>query len=106
MRKIQIEEWKVESKEGDRTESLLVMINVLISGMKPENMPKGIDKARMYSRIGKAFDKAETTKVLELEEVDYAFIKGLFENSVPAIWGLNKKITKAMEDFLDAKLEN
>jgi hypothetical protein len=58
----------------------------------------------MMNAILKAFEKAEKTKVLELEEATYKFMKGLLDE-MPATWGMNKNIMKAIDDFVDAKSE-
>jgi len=114
MRKIKIEKWKskVPVYEGDKVvgtedkdEDLLVALNVLISNKKPEDMPKGLDKMRTFGRLVKAFDKADKNKVLELEEVDFKFLKDIIEKDIPASWGMNQNIMKAVEEFLDAKSE-
>lgn len=113
MRRIKIETWKsnvpvygedgttlVETKEVD--EDLLTVLDVLIRNKKPEEMPRGLDKFRLFGRISKAFSKAEETKVLELEESDYSFLKECVEKDTPAQWGMNESISKAIEDFLNA----
>ena len=115
MRKIKIETWKanipvtneagvvVDSKEMD--ESLLIALNNLIGSKKPEEMPRGIDKFRLFSKISKAFEKAEKTGVLEVEELEYKFLKDTIEKDVPAAWGMNENIMNAITSFLDAKDE-
>lgn len=112
MRKIKIETWKsnvpvygkdgitvVGSKEAD--EDLLTVLDVLIKNKKPEDMPRGLDKFRLFGRISKAFSKAEETKILELEESDYSFLKECVEKDTPAAWGMNQDISKAIEEFLN-----
>ena len=114
MRRIKIETWKsnvpvygedgttvIGSKEAD--EDLLAVLNVLIANKKPEDMPRGLDKFRLFGRISKAFIKAEESKVLELEEADYSFLKESVEKDTLAAWGMNENISKAIEDFLDAE---
>ena len=116
MRKIKIETWKskvpvygedgqtvVDTKEQD--EDLLAVLNVLISNKKPEEMPRGLDKFRLFGRLSKTFDKADKSKVLELEESDYTFLKESIEKDISAGWGMNQNIFKAIEDFLEAKQE-
>lgn len=115
MRKIKIEKWKSKVPKYDeggkivgteeKDETLLDAINVLIANKKPEEMPRGIDKSRMFNRLSKAFEKADKTKVLELEEVDYKFVKDDLEKNIPGTWGMNTNIMKAVEEFLDAKAE-
>jgi hypothetical protein len=107
MRKIQISKWKVLDHEGKelRTESLLDAINVLIVGKKLEDIPRGIDKYRLFGRLGHAFDKAEKEGVLVLEEADYSFLRKTIEDDIPSVWAMNKDINGAIEAFLNAKEE-
>lgn len=115
MRRIKIENWKATVPEKDDSgnivgskeveENLLMAINLLIANKKPEEMPKGLEKFRLFNRLGKAFDKAERTKVLELEEGDYSFLKETIEKDIPSQWGLSENFSKAVEAFLDAKEE-
>lgn len=118
MRKIKLSKWKsnvpIFEGEGEnrklvrteqQDEDLLTAINVLIANKKPEDMPRGLDKFRTFNRLSKSFSKAEKSRVLELEEVDYTFLKETIEKDVPSAWGMNENIAKAIEDFLDAKQE-
>jgi len=116
MRKIKLSKWKsrvpVMDKDGNRTnefreadEDLLMALNVLIGNKKPEEMPRGLDKFRTFGRLSKAFDKANKTRVLELEESDYSFLKDSIEKDIPSTWGMNENLLKAFEDFLEAKEE-
>ncbi len=116
MRKIKLDKWKsprqIFDKEGKPTgetevvdEDLLAALNVLIANKKPEEMPRGLDKFRTFGRLSKAFEKADNSRVLELEEADYKFLKDEIEKSVPSAWGMNKNISKAIEGFLEAKEE-
>ena len=114
MRKIKIGKWmsKVPIYENgtvvgteDKDETLLDAINVLIANKKPEEMPRGLDNFRTMSRLSKAFEKANKSGILELEETDYKFIKDDLEKNIPSAWGMNQNIMKAVEDFLDAKQE-
>jgi len=68
-------------------------------------MPRGLDNFRTMSRLSKAFEKADASGLLELEEVDYKFIKDDLEKNIPSTWGMNQNIMKAVESFLDAKSE-
>lgn len=112
MREIKIEIWKsnVPKYEGneivgteEKDEDLLTVLNVLIANKKPDEMPRGLDKFRLFGRISKAFIKAEKSKVLELEESDYSFLKESIEKDTPASWGMNENILKAIEEFLNAE---
>jgi len=114
MRKIKIEKWKshlpkYENGEivgtVEKEETLLDAINVLIANKKPEEMPKGLDNFRLMGRLSKAFEKADETGFLELEEVDYQFVKEDLEKNIPSTWGMNLNIMKAVENFLNVKEE-
>ena len=106
MRKIKVETWKAKGADGKEIEeTILNALNLLLIAKKPEEMPRGIDKFRLYSRLSKAFDKAEKEKVLVLEEMDYKFLKDALEKDAPSMWGMNQNIVKAVEDFLAAKEE-
>ena len=115
MRKIKIETWKakvpVRDEKGqitgteDQDETLLTAFNVLIANKKPEDMPRGLDKFRTFGRLVKAFDKAEETGFLELEAVDYKFLKDEIESNIPSVWGMNQNLMKAVEAFLESKDE-
>lgn len=106
MRKIKLEKWKAKDREGnDFEEDLLSALNVLIANKKPEEMKRGLDHFRTMNRLAKAFEKAEKSKVLELEEIDYNFLKESVEKDIPSTWGMNPNISKAIEDFLEAKQE-
>ena len=106
MRKIKVEKWKAKLPDGtDIEESILSALSTLISTKNPETMPRGLDKFRLYNRLVKAFDKAEKSGILELEEIEYAFLKSTVETDIPSFWGSNSNITNAIDSFLNAKSE-
>lgn len=106
MRKIKVEKWKAKDAEGKEIEeSTLMALNVLIANKKPEEIPRGIDKFRLFGRLAHAFEKAEKTGILELEEIDYSFIKGMIETDVPSTWALNLNLNKAIENIVNSKQE-
>lgn len=117
MRRIRIESWKARVLKFDETgkvvpgkfdtaeENLLVAFNNLIAAKEPKDMPRGLDQFRLFNRLSKAFEKAEKTKILELEEVDYKFLKDTIERDIPSAWGMSINISKAIEEFLEAKQE-
>jgi len=117
LRKIKLEKWKsnapvydklgnmIPGKTEEKEEDLLVALNVLILNKKPEDIPKGLDHFRTYGRLSKAFDKANKSRVLELEETDYTFLKDMIEKDTPGAWGMNQDILKAVEAFMETKSE-
>ena len=106
MRKIPISKWSSKLPTGeDAEEDLLIALNVLIGAKKPEEIPRGIDKFRIFGKIAEAFDKAVQTGILELEDREYDFLKETIEKDVPSTWAMNQNLLKAINDFLDAKEE-
>jgi hypothetical protein len=104
MRKILVEKWKVKTPEGlEIDESILSVLNALISSKKPEELPRGLDNFRLMKRLVTAFDKAEESGILELEEPEYKFLKSMMEKDIPSFWGTNENISKAVDNFLEAK---
>ena len=108
MRKIELNTWKEKVPDGEgniieRDATLLVAINALLINKDPNTMPKGLDKFRTFNRLGKAFDAAEKEGVLTLDDADYIFIKKIVESDIPAAWGMNPDINKALELFLGAE---
>jgi len=116
MRKIKIVKWKAsmpEFGEDGKTvigtkqvdEDLLVALNNLIGAKKPEDIPRGIEKFQIFGKLANAFDKAQKSEVLELEDREYNFLKQTIEKDVPSTWAFNKELGKAITDFLEAKDE-
>jgi hypothetical protein len=106
MRKIKIESWEGRLPNGEKIqETIMDAINGLINAKPVQELPRGIEKFRIFSKIVEAFEKASETKVLVLEEREYDFIKKMIEQDVPSVWGMNPNIMKAVEDFLSAKQE-
>jgi hypothetical protein len=104
MRKIAIIKWKAKLPDGTEVEeSLLSILSVLISNKKPEEMPRGLDKFRLFNRLSKAFENAETSGTLELEETEYRFLRETVEKDIPSIWGSNKNISQAIDSFIEVK---
>jgi hypothetical protein len=106
MRKINVTNWEVKNQDGSKSqEGLIEALNILVSMKKPEELPRGLDKFRLFSRLANAFDKAKETNILTLEESDYSFLKNTIENDIPSIWGMNRNIMQAIEEFLSAVQE-
>ena len=115
MRRIEIKSWKatapVKNEEGkvvdtkEIEENLLVALNNLVAAKRPEELPKGIDKFRIFNKLSIAFDKAHENGVLELEDREYNFLKETVEKDVPAAWGFNPHLSEAINSFMEAKEE-
>jgi hypothetical protein len=106
MRKMKIESWEAKLPDGKEvSENLIVAMGALINGKRPEDMPRGLEKFKIFSKLMEAFDKAEKTKILELEDREYEFLKSTLEKDVPAVWGLSKNLTNAINTFIELKEE-
>lgn len=100
MRKIGLKTWQ----ENGNDATIINALTALIANQDPRELPKGIDQFRTFNRIGKAFEKADKSKVwLELEEGDYLFLKGMVEKKIPSTWGMIGGLSDAMEEFMDAR---
>lgn len=104
MRKIQLKSWEEKGPDGvTRSVNLTNILDFLISSKKPEELPKGFEGAKMFTRLIKAFNTAAEESVLILEEQDYSFLRTLVERDMPATWGKSENIMSAIESFMDAK---
>lgn len=114
MKKIENKTWKVRitvNKDGklaeeERTESLLVALTTLMNIADKDDIPKGFDQFRTFGRLAKAFDKAEKSGFLEIEDADYVVLKEIVKKKVPAQWAMNKNINDAITIFMDAGEKN
>lgn len=98
---IPIHKWE-EFPNGIRKEvSTLNVITILLNNCKPESLPRGIDAYRTFGRIAQAFDNAEASGVLELDDKDYVFLLGIVEKDIPSNWAFNKEISKAISLFIN-----
>lgn len=113
-RRIEVKSWKETrkvivdpktKKTKDVTDevSILTILGNMLANRKPEDIPKGYDDFRRISRVGRAFDKADKSNVLELEEADYGYLHKLVDKNIVETWGLNKDISVAVETFMEAK---
>jgi len=106
MRKIEIHDWDIIDKEGKNAkEDLLVVLQVLITMKKPEDLPRGFEQFRLFHKLAKAFDKARETKELVLEEKEYEFLKNTVLRDIPMTWSGNPNIYNSIDLFMNAKEE-
>ena len=99
MRNIPIRKWN----NGNLEQSTLGLIGTIFSGMKLEDMPKGLEQFRLFSRLDNAFREAENTGTIHLEEADYALLKRIVEKHVPAIWAMNKNLSETIDLIVNAE---
>src|SRR4030043_2122157 len=101
MKSIKVMKWVGKMPDGsDVEDSTISALSVLLNSKKPEELPRGIDKFRLFGRLSKAFDEAEKTDILNLEEGDYQFLKSIIEKDIPSIWGMNPNIKNELEECL------
>jgi len=104
MRQIPIVNWAIKMPDGtEGTENLLAVLSALITMKKPEELPRGFEQFKMFTKLTKAFEKAEQTQVLELEEKEYKFLNDAVLKEIPAVWGANKNIVDSITSFIEAK---
>jgi len=104
MKTTKIEKWSEKLQDGTEVEqTLLKVINTLLSSKDPKTLPRGIEQFRIFGRISKAFEEAEKTGILKLEDSDYNFLKNIVEEDIPANWGAIPNVNKAITAFLEAK---
>ncbi len=99
MRKIEIKSWRKSLNGKELEENFIMVLKAVLNTVDV----KGIDKFRMFGRLGKAFEKAKNS--IELEEGDYSFMKGLLEKELPAKWGMIEEVLENVELFMEAKPE-
>ena len=96
-------EYTALSPDGKEVkENLDLILTKLLAFASQTGKINGIDQFRQYDIYSEAFQKAEETSIIELSEKDYNSLKAIVENYVPAIWGMNTSIHKAIEMFLNA----
>jgi hypothetical protein len=103
MRQIEVMKWNEGTGQAEKEMSTLDLITGLLNMKKPEEMPRGLEKFKMFGRLNEAFQKSEETGTLSLEESEYSFVMGLVNNDMPAVWGLSPNIKKAVEAIVDAE---
>jgi len=104
MKQIKIHSWKAKTPDNKEIEeNTLSMFSIILSNKKPEELPRGLDMFRLFSRLATAFDNAEKDKLLVLEDSDYLFLKKLLESDLLSTWGMNQDIVKAVDLFMNAK---
>ena len=96
-------EYTALSSDGKEVkENLVMVLTKLFALISQTDGIRGIDQFRKYNRYSETFQKALETGIIELSEKDYNSLKADVETFVPAIWGLNTNINKAIEIFLNA----
>jgi len=94
----------------DAEENTVQLLSFLLNNADPRAIPTGFSQFRIFGKISKAFEKVEKALpkangkdvILELGSGEYLFLKGLVEKNIPAQWGANENIVKAVEAFMGA----
>ena len=106
MRNIPVKEWVIKNQDGtEGKEDTLIILSFLIGMKKPEELPRGFEQFKLFNKLTRAFEKANETKVLLLEEDSYKFLKNVVSSDIPSAWGGNKNIYEAINAFMEAKEE-
>lgn len=104
MRKIEVKSWKVKDQTGKEIdESLLSILSVLVTSKSPDQLPKGYAAFTLFRRLAKAFEDAEKSKVLLLDEDVYMFLRNIVEKDLPSNWGGSPQIYEAITLFMECK---
>jgi len=105
MRKIKVNVWTSKLPDGSEDqESLLSALNMLV-GLQTQEISKGVGAFQSFIKIREAFEKAEVSGWLELDEPEFLVLHNLIEKDIPSQWGLNKDLSDAFMMFLNAKQE-
>jgi hypothetical protein len=100
MKKFQIRSWEGVLPDGKKTQESLVSVLSYIISVSANNLPNGMEQFRCLRRMAEAFDNAEKTKTLELEDKDHTLLKDLLEKNIPPRWALSKDIAGVVEEFM------
>jgi len=103
MRKIKLKEW--ETKGSDIKGNLVLVLRSFIAQMKPDKLPTGFEQFRFFNKLNKAFEAADETKVLELEEYEYSNLKKLIDGSIQSVWGMTSEVGDAIIEFMECEAE-
>lgn len=107
MRKIKLIEWDVDgNKPGEKVkEDLAIVLKAFLGTIPPQNMPRGFDQFRSFNKINKAFDTANKSRELVLENTKYMFIRTLINKFIPAQWSMKEERSEEVEKFMDLQAE-
>lgn len=106
MRSIEVKSWTVvDNEKKEHSEDTLMLLSLLVMNQDPTTLPKGFESFKLFTRLTRAFEKAQESKTLVLEEDVYKFLKNNVEKNVPSMWGANSNIVNALTLFMDAKEE-
>lgn len=105
---INVGKWMETAKnaKGEMVEqeaTLVYALQTLINNLRAEKMPRGFEKFKIFSKLYKAFEEADKTDVLVLEDREYKFLKTTINEEIPAQWGARPDIMEAFQAFMDAK---
>jgi hypothetical protein len=105
MYELEIQSWDVKiptenNKFIERKENLIEAIKFLLGQSEQK---QGFESFMIMHNIADAFNEAEKSNILKLEEREYDFVVNLIKEKVPAQWALNNKLSKQITEFLDLK---
>jgi len=104
MRTIEVKSWTaIDAEKKEHKEDLLMLLSLLVTNKKPDELPRGFEQFKLFTKLTKAFEKAAESRILILEEDTYKFLRATVEKDIPSIWGTNSNIVNAIEIFMNAK---
>lgn len=107
LRKIENKTWmeRFQNEKGEIEEKKADLANALGSLLiqNRDRLPKGMDAFRTFHQIQHAFEEAEKTGFIELEEAPYIFIKKIIETDISPAWAAKPEVFDAIEIFLKAE---
>lgn len=103
--KIKLVHWTESTPRGKETKlSTVDLLESILKNIKPEQVPRGLDAFRQHGRLSKAFANAKKgEKFIELDDVDYAYIKQLIETSIVGPLASIPEVVEAVDEFLAAE---
>ena len=100
-KRIQNCEHDAKTQDGkDTKESLVDILGNLLLIYEQRTQIKGLDNFRRFNKISRVFSNAKEIGIIELEEEDYKYLLDIVTEHVPASWGINPKISEAIEKFI------
>ena len=103
--KIKLVYWNEATPRGKKIKLNTVdLLESILKSIKPEQIPRGLDAFRQHGRLSKAFKNAKNDgSILELDDIDYAYIKQIIETSIVGPLASIPEVVTAVDAFLEAE---
>ncbi len=100
MKSMKVKKWKAIAVNGKEVEENIINVLTVIIQTSIKDIGKGIDIFRFFNRISTAFNNAEKTGILEIEDGDYIRLSEIIRKNIPANLAFSKDIYSSVEEFL------